>query len=65
MCCGSSSRVSVGGTIAILKPIALPAKQDSQPEMSVRLAEDQSTGTTAVIVDGLDGNIAENQVIIQ
>ncbi|RMX85268.1 hypothetical protein D0869_03947 [Hortaea werneckii] len=54
MCNGETGRAAQGGAIVILKPAALqttPARPSLHREMSLRLAEDASSGRTMALLD--------------
>ena len=65
MCNGHSDRASTGGTIAILKPTPTPGRPPLKRELSFRLNQDASTGTTTAAIDGFDSGKPGDQVIIQ
>lgn len=62
MCNGTSSRQSLGGTIAILKS---PRLNESTPEMSLLLADDHHTGRTTATLSGINALSEDRQVVIQ
>lgn len=54
MCNGETGRAAQGGAIVILKPTAFqttPARPSLHREMSLRLAEDASSGRTMALLD--------------
>ncbi|RMY41699.1 hypothetical protein D0866_00410 [Hortaea werneckii] len=54
MCNGETGRVAQGGAIVILKPAAFqttPARPSLHREMSLRFAEDASSGRTMALLD--------------
>lgn len=65
MCNGHSTRLSRGGTIAILKPIHTTERPKIKREPSFRLVEDSETGATMASLDEVDLNGLESEVIIQ
>ena len=68
MCNGDSSRVSNGGTIAILKPSSttMSNRPVLRRELSLRLENDSLHGQTRATFVGLDGtDLNGSHVVIQ
>ena len=65
MCNGHSTRTSVGGIIAILKPRSTTVRPTLERELSFRLIEDEVTGATTAAIDGLVAEDGKSQITIQ
>jgi hypothetical protein len=65
MCNGFSTRESEGGALVVLKLTSMNTTSTLKRELSLKLAEDATTGKTLATINDLDFHVVGSQVIIQ
>ena len=65
MCNGESGRASQGGAVVVLKPANTPEGPVIQRELSLRLSDDSSNGTTTALLSGQDWQSSGGHIVIQ